>query len=175
VKNIHYGDIHTKFKAQFFIGDEEVPFVDPAIDLSRVRESQYLQEGDLVIADASEDYADIGKSIEVVNLSGARAVAGLHTILARRKNADELATGFAAYLMQSEDMRLNIKRVAQGTKVLGLAPTRLGEIKMRLPHFEEQKKIADCLSALDRKIYLVEAQVLRTREFKRGLLQKMFV
>lgn len=175
VKNVHYGDIHTKFKSQFSIAKEKVPFIDPSIDLSPVRKGQYLQEGDLIIADASEDYADIGKSIEVVDLSGAKAVAGLHTILARRKSADEMAIGFAAYLMQSENVKLSIMRVAQGTKVLGLSPTRFGAIEVKIPHPDEQKKITDCLSALDRKIEQVETQVLQTQDFKQGLLQKMFV
>ena len=175
VKNIHYGDIHTKFKTLFLIENEKVPFIDPSIDLSRVRESQYLQEGDLVIADASEDYADIGKSIEVICLGGIKTVAGLHTILARRKSIDEMFIGFVAYLMQSEGVRLSIMRVAQGTKVLGLSSKKFGAIQVGIPHLEEQRKIANCLSALDRKIGQVEAQVSQTRELKQGLLQKMFV
>lgn len=38
----------------------------------------------------------IGKAIEVVALNGEKAVAGLHTILARRKSTDEVSIGFAA-------------------------------------------------------------------------------
>lgn len=175
VKNIHYGDIHTKFKALFFIEEENVPYIDPSIDLSKLKEDQYLQEGDLVIADASEDYADIGKSIEIIRLGKTKAVAGLHALQARKKPGSEIAVGFAAYLMQSRSMRLQIMRVAQGTKVLGLSSTFLSAVKMKMPKPEEQEKIAKCLSALDRKIESVEAQVLRAQEFKRGLLQKMFV
>lgn len=44
-----------------------------------------------------------------------------------------------------------------------------------IPCFEEQRKIAECLSAVDRKIGQVETQVEQTRAFKQGLLQKMFV
>ncbi len=39
-------------------------------------------------------------------------------------------------------------------------------MKVQLPSIEEQQKIADCLSAVDRKI----GQVARTRKFKQGLL-----
>jgi type I restriction enzyme S subunit len=40
---------------------------------------------------------------------------------------------------------------------------------------EEQKKIADFLTALDDKIKLEEAKVAKSKEFKKGLLQRMFV
>ncbi|MBN2729604.1 MAG: restriction endonuclease subunit S, partial [Bacteroidales bacterium] len=61
VKNIHYGDIHTRFQTQFDIENEIVPFINPDIDISRINDDNYLKEGDLVIADASEDYNDVGK------------------------------------------------------------------------------------------------------------------
>lgn len=42
-------------------------------------------------------------------------------------------------------------------------------------HPEEQRKIADFLSALDRKINLVGQELDHARSFKQGLLQQMFV
>lgn len=54
----------------------------------------------------------------------------------------------------------------------------LGEISkcvVRLPHPDEQQKIADFLSAIDTKIDLVAKELEQTKTFKKGLLQQMFV
>ncbi|MCZ6404801.1 restriction endonuclease subunit S, partial [Vibrio parahaemolyticus] len=104
VKNIHYGDIHTKFSTLFDITKEYVPFINTEISLDKVKEESYCQEGDMIFADASEDIDDVGKSIELVNLNGERLLSGLHTILARPKKND-LVKGFGGYLFKSEVMR----------------------------------------------------------------------
>jgi type I restriction enzyme, S subunit len=96
VYNIHYGDIHTKFKSRFDIQSENVPFINKTINLDRITEDKFCKEGDLVIADASEDYDDIGKTIELINLNGNRVLAGLHTLLAKRIN-DDICIGFSTY------------------------------------------------------------------------------
>lgn len=44
-----------------------------------------------------------------------------------------------------------------------------------VPCIEEQKKIADALSALDAKIQALTDQVTKLQTFKKGLLQQMFV
>jgi type I restriction enzyme, S subunit len=51
----------------------------------------------------------------------------------------------------------------------------LKEVKLQLPPLPEQTKIADFLSALDRKIESVATQITETQTFKKGLLQQMFV
>ena len=47
--------------------------------------------------------------------------------------------------------------------------------KINLPCLEEQKKIADFLSSIDNKIEKIENEVESLKEFKKGLLQQMFV
>ena len=174
VRNIHYGDIHTKYKARFTLNEETVPFVNSNIDVSNIREDLFCQEGDLVIADASEDYSEIGKTIELIALNNQRVLAGLHTLLARRISSD-ICTGYGSNMMSCSRVKLQIKRIAQGTKVLGISASRMKEIELPLPSENEQLKIANFLSAIDKKIELVAQQLEQTRTFKKGLLQQMFI
>ena len=69
VKNIHYGDIHTKFSTLFDITKETVPYINSDFALSKIDKSNYCRDGDIVFADASEDLKDVGKSIEIINLN----------------------------------------------------------------------------------------------------------
>lgn len=65
VKNIHYGDIHTKFSTLFDITKESVPFINSDVSIERINDDNYCVEGDMIFADASEDIDDVGKSIEI--------------------------------------------------------------------------------------------------------------
>ncbi len=174
VLNIHYGDIHTKFSAIFKVEKERVPYVNAEVDLSRVPEEQFCQPGDLVIADASEDLNDIGKTIEIASTDGNRIVAGLHTYLARPKKGS-MAPGYGAYLMRSEQVREEIERLAHGSKVLSISRTHLNSIVVSLPSLEEQSRIAGFLMALDAKVAGVAQAVAAAQKWKKGLLQQMFV
>lgn len=51
----------------------------------------------------------------------------------------------------------------------------LSKIEIKLPCLEEQTKIANFLSAIDQKIEKVAQQVEQAKQWKKGLLQQMFV
>ncbi len=173
IQNIHYGDVHGKFRGIFRQSREDVPFID-ANAIPQIKDQEFVRVGDVVIADASEDYADIGKSIEVLEVGEKSLIAGLHTFIARPKNC-EIVLGFSGYLLHSEAVRLQIMRSAQGISVLGISKSSLEKVRLDLPHPDEQRKIADFLSSIDAKIDAVSAQISAMETFKKGLLQKMFV
>ena len=172
VKNIHYGDIHTKFRSLFDIKKEYVPFINKGVLDKKINDDNFCKEGDLIIADASEDYEAIGKTIELINLNCEKIVAGLHTIMARPIN-NNIAIGFTGYLMQSSNVHYQIKMIAQGIKVLSISSKRLKEIFFNIPDIPEQQKIASFLSAIDKKIELTDKKLEYLESYKKGLMQKL--
>lgn len=174
VKNVHYGDIHTKFSALFDITKEQVPYVNDTEKVPETDSDDYCVEGDLILTDASEDTNDVGKCIEVVHLKGQLLLAGQHTILARRKT-NKLIVGFGGHLFRSAQVRRQVEKEAQGTKVYAISPTRLAGIEIAFPRNKsEQKKIALCLTSLDAVIAAQRRKVEVLRSLKRGLVQQLF-
>jgi type I restriction enzyme, S subunit len=174
VKNIHYGDIHTRFQPLFDIRKELVPFVNATESLDRFGSASYCTEGDVVFADASEDLADVGKSIELVALRGDRVLSGTHTLLARPKGT-LLIVGFGGHLFLSERIRKQIRKEAQGSKVFGISAARLSNVKVCFPVDKaEQQKIADCLSSLDELIAGDSRKLDALKAHKKGLMQQLF-
>ena len=174
VQNVHYGDIHTRYAGQYDQCAETTPYIsDPKI-AAKLHEKNQLQRGDIVIADASEDYADIGKAIEIVSISHTPLFAGLHTI-AMRPNPQKFYVSFGSYLFQSTEVRRQIYRLAQGAKVLGLSKGNIQTLLVSLPCLSEQKKISEFISAVDRHSQRHVKMIEQMETFKKGLLQQMFV
>ena len=174
IRNIHYGDIHTKFKPLFRVGDEYVPYINPDASANGFDDDAFCEEGDIVLADASEDLDDVGKAIEVVSLDGERVVAGTHTILATRRGSVPVI-GFGGQLFQTAAVRTGIKKEAQGAKVYGISAKRISAVPVPIPPtVTEQQKIAECLGSLDDLIVAEGRKLDALRQHKQGLMQDSF-
>ena len=174
IRNIHYGDIHTKFNPLFQVREEHVPYVNPDSSAKEIDDDAFCKEGDIVLADASEDLNDVGKAIEVVSLDGERVVAGTHTILGTRRGSVPVV-GFAGQLFQSAAVRARIKKEAQGAKVYGISAKRISAVPIPIPPtVAEQQKIADCLGSLDDLIAEEDRKLEALRKHKQGLMQQLF-
>ena len=128
----------------------------------------------MVIADASEDYDDIGKAAEIWHTGELPLVSGLHTFLGRDLSKKTFV-GFKGYLFQSQDVRKKIKVLAQGISVLGISKKNLEKMTVMLPCIDEQQKVVNLLSQLDDRIEYVAESFTYSNHFKKGLLQQMFV
>lgn len=82
IKIIHYGDILTKYGD---IVDPQKDQIGYALTKLSVEDEDYLKDGDIVFADAAEDYS-VGKAIEMVGINSG-VLSGLHTIAATPKKS----------------------------------------------------------------------------------------
>jgi type I restriction enzyme S subunit len=102
--------------------------------------------------------------------------ASFYVSLALIKTKDDLSAEFVSQYIHSRNFQLELWQrtihVAFPKKInLG----EIGNCHLLVPSKEEQQKIANFLTALDTKIESVASQVSRVQEFKKGLLQQMFV
>lgn len=82
-------------------------------------------------------------------------------------------TVFFGYLIKSLTGRL--LEMNQGTSIKGFVKDDLSTLKVQIPCLEEQLKIANLLSSIDQKIDIVLGQLEQAKQWKKGLLQQMFV
>ena len=93
----------------------------------------------------------------------------------RPKDARTFNSIFASFLFRSDYFREKVSPLAQGSTRFNISKSKFIKLKVEIPCIQEQIKIANFLTAIDDKIAQAGSELEAVREYKRGLLQQMFV
>jgi type I restriction enzyme, S subunit len=166
---IHYGDIHMRFHSHLDFNYNH----PPKINRQLCENATLLQNGDWIMADASEDLDGVGNSVEIIGLDDSISViAGLHTFVLREKT-ETFAPRFKGHLGNLKSLHDELLRVATGMKVFGISKTALKELTLPIPPLTEQIEIATILSDMDAEIDSIEAKLTKTRQIKQGMMHEL--
>ena len=91
------------------------------------------------------------------------------------KTTEDLEDLFLLVYLDNTKFNTDILRYQEGGVRQYLFYDNFSQIKIPLPSNAEQIKIANFVSVIDKKIALVNEQIEKTKAYKKGLLQKMFV
>lgn len=156
---IRYGELYTQY-------GEVISNVISATNLE-VNSLILSKANDVLIPASGETQIDIATASCV--LQSEVALSGDLNIFRTEENGV-----FLSYLIRSH-LKMQIAQLAQGNSVVHLYSSQLKGVQLNLPCLEEQTKIANFLSAIDQKIEVVVQQIKQGKQWKKGLLQQMFV
>ena len=151
---ILYGELYTKYHEVI-----RKVFSKTNYNSNNIVKSKY---GDILIPASGETPIDISTSscLLLDNI----LVGGDINILSP-KNCDGR---FISYMI-SNNKRNTIARIAQGNSIVHLYSENLKQVNLDIPSLNEQKKIADMLELLDKKIELQTRRIEALKLFKKGL------
>lgn len=120
------------------------------------------------------------KGTSVLAMTG--ATLGKMGMLSFSSTANQSVAGFVTDPITSKFIFYNfiydqkqILSKAGGAAQKGVNKNTIENFDVRIPCLEEQVKISEFLSSIDNQIELLETQIDKSKTWKKGLLQKMFV
>ena len=169
-KNIHYGDILTKYNEIVDIEENDyIPFIND--EEINNKACVILKDRDVIIADTAEDET-VGKAVEVINVKNKKVLSGLHTI-ACRPNL-KFANGYLGFYINSKEYHKQLIPLMQGIKVLGITKNNIKrKTRIKFPNLEIQNKIVIIMQNYNEKIKLLEKKLEEYEKMKKALMQKL--
>ena len=171
IRNIHYGDLHSTYgKPSINLRECSVPLVKDRNFAPR--KEDFLIDGDLIMADVSEDYAGIGVTVSVHGLDNKKVVGGLHTFVLRDIHKETIER-YRQYIFCNLDIRNKLQKLANGVSVYGISKKNLSKLLLILPPPTEQNRIVSVLETWDLYLEKLERKIQVKKNIKKGLMQQL--
>lgn len=149
-KYIHYGDIHTG-KAKKINEPSKLPSITKG-------NYSTLRNGDVVVADTSEDYKGIADAAILLSTGAFSIIAGLHTI-AFRPNRKLVFPMFIYYNLQTSRFKHYGYHVGTGLKVFGISSNLFFDYSAFHPSLIEQQEISKLIESLENLLSLQQRKL----------------
>ena len=155
----------SNIKNDKLVLDKDLQFVDKICS-----DKISLRTDDIVICMANGSKHLVGKSGVYYGDYDNKLTVGAFCSIFRTDNK------LSKYILQTVQYKRYLHILLAGTNINNLKNSELAELKFNLPvSINEQTKIANFLSSIDSKIEQVGKQLDKSKQFKKALLQQMFV
>ena len=143
------------------------------VDLNDKSQNE-VKKGDLFFTGSSETPEDVGMA-SVLNSTIKNCYLNSFCFGFRLNNNYIVSPLFLAYYLRSPIMRNKIMILAQGSTRFNLSKKEILKLEIEIPPIAEQQQVIELLQNIDNKINKISMQTYNFHEFKKGLLQQMFV
>ena len=133
-----------------------------------------VKKGDLFFTGSSETPEEVGM-VSVLNNTIEDCYLNSFCFGFRLDNNYDVNPLFLAYYLRSPIMRNKIMILAQGSTRFNLSKKEILKLKVEIPSINEQQQVIDLFQNVDNKINEISMQIDNFNEFKKGLLQQMFI
>jgi type I restriction enzyme S subunit len=148
----HYGEIISNIKSKTNLDQKDLVF---------------SEENDVIIPASGESQIDIAKASCVIR----RGIALGSDLNILKGSFDGV---FLSYYLNNK-MKNEIAVLAQWVSVVHLYSSQLSTLEIILPSLFEQHRISNFIKIIDDKINRTDNQIQQTQQYKKGLLQNMFI
>jgi len=132
-----------------------------------------LKKGDVLFIRSSVKKSGVGETSLVMEDLNETVFSGF--LIRFRDTKMKLDLGFKKYCFAERKFRENLIAVSTTSANTNINQESLSELKISIPTMNEQNKIGNFLSAIDERIDHCSNQISETVQYKKGLLQQMFV
>jgi len=133
-----------------------------------------VKKGDLFFTGSSETPEEVGM-VSVLDQNVKDCYLNSFCFGFRLNNEININPLFLAYYLRSPIMRNKIMILAQGSTRFNLSKKEILKLKIEIPSINEQQRVINLFQCVDNKIHKISMQTNYFNEFKKGLLQQMFV